>query len=75
MLSANFVVKTAGNTTNLHFHLNRCHPDIQKGLENKSAGSLKRKQMVIYHIKSLLYFKGLFSFFSLINVCFMQILV
>lgn len=33
-------VKTAGNTTNLHFHMNCSHPDIQIDFEKKSM-SLK----------------------------------
>lgn len=43
-------VKTAGNTTNLHFHMNRSHPDIQTSFEKKSTVSFKRKQMVTYYI-------------------------
>lgn len=49
-------VKTSGNTTNLHFHMHRSHPNVDIGhnkelilTRNKeSAVSLKRKQMVIY---------------------------
>ena len=37
-------VKTAGNTTNLHFYLRRAHPDI---VQMQSNTSVKRKKMVI----------------------------
>lgn len=43
-------VKTAGNTTNLHFHMNRYHPDIQIDIEKKTLVSFERKQMVTYYI-------------------------
>lgn len=55
-------VKTAGNTTNLHFHVNRSHPNIQTNIENnknKSAISLKRKQMVTVN-----YYLVFFYFFT-----------
>jgi len=60
-------IKTAGNTTNLHFHINRSHPNIQMDLKNKSAVSRKRKQMVILFFLVLIFL--LFSFI-LIDICF-----
>ncbi|XP_024879336.1 zinc finger BED domain-containing protein 1-like, partial [Temnothorax curvispinosus] len=36
-------VKTSGNTTNLHFHMNRCHPDVQM---EKSTVFVKTKRQI-----------------------------
>lgn len=58
-------VKTAGNTTNLYFHMNRSHPNIQ--MENLSAVSRKRKQVITYYVTL---FFSFFFFNSLIDACF-----
>jgi hypothetical protein len=56
------IVKTSGNTTNLRFHMSRCHPNVKLEMveisnkENKSDSNVaaesltkRRKVMVIYN--------------------------
>lgn len=48
-------VKTVGNTTNLHFHINRSHPNIEMDLKTKDISRKKKTNgNVLYYSLVLL---------------------